>query len=123
MSTDLVVRSFCGQSSRGIVIAFLSGNETPSELEISQRIYVIRGHRVMIDRDLAILYGVETKVLNQSVKRNISRFPGDFMFQLNEIEEKSLRSQFVTSKQTVKEAVDTRQLPLLNLELRCFHLF
>lgn len=54
----------------------------------------------MLDRDLAILYGVETKVLNQSVKRNIGRFPQDFMFQLVEFEEKALRSHFVTSKET-----------------------
>ena len=51
----------------------------------------------MLDRDLAVLYGVETKVLNLSVKRNIERFPEDFMFQLNEDEFKNLRSQFVTS--------------------------
>lgn len=65
--------------------------------EISKRIYLIRGRSVMLDRDLAGLYGVETKVLNQSVKRNLDRFPSDFMFQLNETEEKSLRSQSVTS--------------------------
>jgi len=63
------------------------------DLEISQRIYFIRGHQVMLDRDLAILYEVETKALNPSVRRNINRFPSDFMFQLDEIETKSLRSQ------------------------------
>lgn len=52
----------------------------------------------MIDADLARLYGVETKVLNQSVRRNIARFPNDFMFQLTEIEAQFLRSQIVTSK-------------------------
>ena len=53
------------------------------ELEnIQSKIYVIRGQRVMLDRDLASMYGVETKVLNQAVKRNIERFPEDFMFQL-----------------------------------------
>ncbi len=52
----------------------------------------------MLDSDLAELYGVETKVLNQAIKRNIERFPEDFMFQLDENEWKSLRSQFVTSK-------------------------
>ncbi len=66
--------------------------------EIKQRIYILRGHRVMIDRDLAILYGVETKVLNQAVRRNITRFPSDFMVQLTDIEGEFLRSQFVTSK-------------------------
>ncbi len=57
---------------------------------IQNRIFTIRGHRVMIDRDLAELYGVETKQLNQAVKRNIERFPDDFMFQLNDNEQKEL---------------------------------
>lgn len=67
----------------------------PIEL-IERRIYVIRGLRVMLDQDLALLYQVETKVLNQAVKRNISRFPADFMFELTANETKTLRSQFVT---------------------------
>lgn len=54
----------------------------PVEL-IERRIYLIRGHKVMLDRDLADLYQVETSYLNRQVKRNIDRFPGDFMFQLN----------------------------------------
>ena len=58
---------------------------------------VIRGQQVMLDRDLAELYGVETKVLNQAVKRNIERFPENFMFQLNDTEFENWRSQFVTS--------------------------
>ena len=62
------------------------------------KIYEIRGHKVMLDSDLAELYGVETKVLNQSIRRNIERFPEDFMFQLTESEWQSLRSQIVTSK-------------------------
>lgn len=57
----------------------------PDELIIS-KILIIRGHKVMIDRDLAELYGVTTKRLNEQVKRNLQRFPGDFMFQLNEEE-------------------------------------
>jgi len=60
-------------------------------------IYVIRNQKVMLDYDLAALYGVETKVLNQAVRRHLERFPADFMFQLTEIEAKNLRSQFVTS--------------------------
>jgi hypothetical protein len=64
---------------------------------IQSKIHVIRGQRVMLDSDLAKLYGVETKALNQAVKRNFDRFPNDFCFQLSEIEEKNLRSQFVTS--------------------------
>ena len=64
--------------------------------EIGQRIYFIRGHRVMFDSDLAELYGVETKQLNLAVKRNIDRFPHDFMFQLSEVEYESLRFQIET---------------------------
>jgi len=58
--------------------------------EISSRIYTIRSEQVMIDRDLAELYGVETKRLNEQVKRNSERFPSDFMFQLNENEKNEL---------------------------------
>jgi hypothetical protein len=61
------------------------------------KIYFIRGQKVMIDRDLAELYNVETKVLKQAVKRNLSRFPSDFMFELSAQELKNWRSQFVTS--------------------------
>ena len=65
---------------------------------IASRIYLIRGQKVMLDSDLAELYDVSTKVLNQAVKRNLSRFPDDFMFQLGTLEADSLRSQFVTLK-------------------------
>ena len=65
---------------------------------IESRIFVLRGQRVMLDSDLAKLYGVEVKALNQAVKRNVERFPGDFMFQLSSRESESLRSQFVTLK-------------------------
>jgi hypothetical protein len=70
----------------------------PSEA-IESKIFVLRGHRVMLDRDLAELYGVETRALNQAVKRNTERFPEDFMFQLKLEEGKAvmaLRSQNVT---------------------------
>lgn len=60
-------------------------------------IYLIRGQKVMLDEDLARMYGVTTKVLNQAVKRNQARFPSDFMFQLSETEYDNLRSQTVTS--------------------------
>jgi len=66
---------------------------------IESRIYLIRGRRVMLDRDLAELYGVNTKVLNQAVKRTSDRFPRDFMFQLGKEEMENWRSQFVTSNQ------------------------
>ena len=65
---------------------------------IEQRIYLMRGHKVMFSHDLAKLYCVKTKVLIQAVKRNIARFPVDFMFQLTSDEVESLRSQFVTLK-------------------------
>ena len=62
-------------------------------------IYLIRGHKVMLDSDLAQMYGVSTKVFNQAVKRNVERFPGDFMFKLHRQEANELlRSQIVTSK-------------------------
>ena len=64
---------------------------------IENLIRVIRGKQVMLDRDLARLYGVETKRLNQQVQRNIERFPGDFMFQLNKEEFENWKSQFATS--------------------------
>jgi len=64
---------------------------------LSRRILTIRGHRVMLDADLAALYGVTTKRLNEAVRRNASRFPNDFMFQLAASEAESLRSQFATS--------------------------
>lgn len=70
----------------------------PQEV-IEQKILLIRGHKVMLDRDLAILYGVTTKAFVQAVKRNIERFPEDFMFQLTWTEAQSLRSQIVTLKQ------------------------
>lgn len=65
---------------------------------IINKIYNFRGQKVMLDKDLAELYGVETKVLNQAVKRNFERFPPDFMFRLTKMEVGELRSQFVTLK-------------------------
>ena len=76
-------------------------NIIPSELQsieaIASRILSIRGQKVLIDADLAALYGVETKALLQAVKRNLDHFPDDFMFQLTSEEWGVLRSQFVTS--------------------------
>jgi hypothetical protein len=65
---------------------------------IETRIFLIRNHRVMFDSDLALLYGVLTKRLNEQVRRNLSRFPSDFGFQLTEKELRLLRSQFATSR-------------------------
>ena len=69
----------------------------PTEI-IENKIYLIRGHKVMLDKHLAELYEVETKNLNKAVKRNIERFPSDFMFQLTKEEAAFLRFQFGTSK-------------------------
>ncbi|WP_426669460.1 ORF6N domain-containing protein [Mucilaginibacter sp. McL0603] len=69
----------------------------PDEI-IMNKIYYIRGQKIMLASDLAELYNIETRVLNQSVNRNLKRFPPDFMFQLSEDEYSSLTSQFVMSK-------------------------
>ena len=82
-------------------------------INIENKILVIRGQQVMLDRDLAELYGVETKVLNQAVKRNIERFPERFMFQLTKTEQNNaedrLRSQFVTLENLKSQIVTSRQ--------------
>ena len=83
----------------------------PSERIVS-KIYIIRNKKVMLDKDLAELYGVKTMVLNQAVRRNIKRFPADFMFQLDKNEMKSLISQIVISK----GRGGTRKLPLVFTE-------
>jgi hypothetical protein len=72
-------------------------NEFLSDESIIHRIHLIRGFKVMLDSDPAEMYGVPTKRLNEQVKRNIERFPSDFMFQLTEKEVKNLQSQFATS--------------------------
>jgi len=68
-----------------------------SDETIINKIFFIRGHKVMMDRDLAELYGVDTRTLNQSVKRNLKRFPEDFMFQMTPQELKNWKSQIVIS--------------------------
>lgn len=72
----------------------------PVQALIGSRIFVLREQRVMLDSDLAELYGVQTKVLVQAVKRKLERFPADFMFQLEKQDFAALRSQFVTSSST-----------------------
>jgi len=83
---------------------------------IQNRIYELRGERVMLDFDLAALYEVETRVLNQSVKRNIKRFPKDFMFQLTKSEWENLRSQFVTSGFQTTENQKSKRSQIVILE-------
>ncbi|MDP3465224.1 MAG: ORF6N domain-containing protein [Sulfuricurvum sp.] len=98
-------------------------NEIATSIDdsIKTKIYTIRGLQVMLDRDLAELYGVETRVLNQAVKRNGERFPEEFMFQLTEEEYQNLRSQFVTSSWisqnvTSKQYGGRRYLPFVFTE-------
>ena len=85
----------------------------PEEV-VMNKIYVFRGHKVMLDSDLAELYGIETKVLKQAGRRNITRFPDDFMFELLENEFELLRSQIVTSKADNRGG--SRYLPMMFTE-------
>jgi phage regulator Rha-like protein len=72
-------------------------------MKVQKMIYEIRGHKVMLDRELAVLYGVETKRLNESVKRNLKRFPPEFMFQLTDEEWTNLRSQIATFNKDIRK--------------------
>ena len=81
----------------------LQNDEVVVTTPVESRIMSIRGKQIMIDRDLAELYGVETKRLNEAVKRNIERFPEDFMFELTKEEAECLRSQIVTLKNNPDE--------------------
>jgi len=83
----------------------------PDEI-IMNKIFYVRGQKVMLDSDLAELYGVETRRLNEQVARNIDRFPDDFMFRLDEKEFESLMSQIATSKRGGR-----RKLPYVFTEL------
>ena len=75
----------------------MQGTEVIPQQLIENKIFIIRGKKIMLDRDLAVLYGVETKLINRAVKRNIDRFPEDFMFQLTKEEFDNLRFHFGTS--------------------------
>lgn len=87
---------------------FMENEILLSEELISNKIYFIRNQKVMLDRDLALLYGIETKRLKEQVKRNISRFPEDFMFELTKEEFENWRSQFATSN---SDRMGLRYLP------------
>ncbi len=78
---------------------------------VIQKIYLIRNKKVMLDRDLAELYGVETKYLKRQVRRNIKRFPNDFMFEMTKEELKNWRSQFGTSNSYNSEIMGLRYVP------------
>ncbi len=84
--------------------------------KIEKMIYVIRGQKVMLDSDLAELYGVEVKRLNEQVKRNIDRFPSDFMFECDSNDLDVLRSQFATTNSTTNWNYKRRSLPYLFTE-------
>ena len=83
---------------------------------IANRIATLRGQRVIVDADLAMLYDVTTKRLNEQVRRNAERFPADFMFQLSNDEFESLRSQFATSNETRSQRGGRRYAPLVFTE-------
>ena len=92
---------------------------------IQNRVYIIRGQQVMLDFDLAEIYGYEVKKMNQQVKRNIERFPDDFMFQLNREEVEFVKSQFVTSRNINMfegQGGGTRKLPYAFTEQRIYML-
>lgn len=80
---------------------------------VTQKIFAVRGMKVMIDRDLAELYGVETRVLNQAVRRNVKRFPEDFMFQMTQEEFNNWKSHIVISN---KERMGLRKAPIVFTE-------
>src|SRR6266567_7578225 len=83
---------------------------------IISKIYLVRGQKVMMDRDLAELYGVETKQLKRQVKRNIDRFPDDFMFELNDDEFQNWRSQIGTSNSNEGDKMGLRYAPFVFTE-------
>ena len=83
---------------------------------VERRILLIRGHRVMLDADLAEMYGVETKTLNQAVRRNLERFPEGFMFQLTREEYRSLRYQFGTLEPRERSAASGLRSQIVTLE-------
>jgi hypothetical protein len=98
-SADNNIRSIC--HPHGIAVSEWKATKLPTvaETSIEKKILVVRGRQVLLDEDLADLYGVETRVLVQQVRRNEKRFPADFMFQLTKSEAEALRSQIVISNE------------------------
>jgi hypothetical protein len=92
------------------------GNVLVPVERIAQTIFVIRGQKVLLDADLAALYGVPTKRFNEQVRRNLARFPADFMFQLTEAEFAALRSHFATSNEKPAGRGGRRYLPFVFTE-------
>jgi hypothetical protein len=91
----------------------ITGKVLVTDEIIMRQKYLVRNHKVMLDRDLAELYGVETKRLKEAVRRNVDRFPKDFMFKMNKTEFESLRTQFASSKET---RGGTRYMPMVFTE-------
>ena len=96
--------------------------------DIRSKVYMLRGQQVMLDQDLAEIYGYQVKNLNQQVKRNLTRFPEDFMFQLTKEEVELVKSQFVTSRNMVilkgkKAVVENYHMHLQNKEFICLRQF
>ncbi|MFQ6678594.1 MAG: ORF6N domain-containing protein [Fidelibacterota bacterium] len=92
--------------------------------QISGKILLIRGKEVILDRNLAELYGVETKRLKEAVRRNIERFPSDFMFEMNDKEFRDWRTQFATSNsQKMGVRYNINQWFSLNRAWQCYHLY
>jgi hypothetical protein len=98
-SADKSIRSVWHPADMADSAGEKAGVQVVAAPAIEKRIFVIRERQVMLDEDLADLYGVETRVLVQQVKRNAKRFPPDFMFQLTEAETEALRSQIVISNE------------------------
>jgi len=93
---------------------------------VAQFVFFVRGEKVMLDADLAMLYGVEGRVLNQAVARNRKRFPADFMFRLSAQEYEDIRSQFVTGSARKEPSssqivMSSRKLPRANLSSLRLH--
>jgi hypothetical protein len=95
---------------------------TVTDEKVLNKIYLIRGQKVMLDKDLAELYRVETKRLNEQVRRNIGRFPKDFMFQLTKKEWESLRSQIATLDEG-RGKQNIRPMLLLSKGWLCFQAY
>jgi len=94
----------------------------PDEILIN-KIYLIKGQKVMLDRDLAELYDVETKQLKRQVKRNFERFPEDFMFEMSEVDFKNWRSQFGTSNSSDKMGLRYAPYCFTDMVYLCFQVF
>jgi hypothetical protein len=88
----------CSKTGKPVQTIMANAKSLAQVERITHAIFVLRGHRVLLDAELSLLYGVPTKVFNQAVKRNFKRFPADFMFQLTTDEVNALRSQIVTLK-------------------------